>query len=105
MSGDGNTRFCRIGESDDQVSILVNGRTVSADARDSVAAILLLEGYLAVRVNRPSSVERAPFCMMGTCFDCLVTVDGELDVQSCLTPVREGMQIMTGSGVKRSCQA
>ena len=31
--------------------------------------------------------------MMGVCFECLVEVDGKASVQSCLTPVRDGMQV------------
>ena len=36
---------------------------------------------------------RAPFCMMGTCFECLVEIDGQPNRQACLTIVREGMDI------------
>lgn len=31
--------------------------------------------------------------MMGTCFECLVEIDGEPNRQACLTLVREGMDI------------
>ncbi|MBK1710972.1 2Fe-2S iron-sulfur cluster-binding protein [Marichromatium gracile] len=36
---------------------------------------------------------RAPFCMMGVCFDCLAVIDGVPSTQSCLVTVQEGMQV------------
>ena len=36
---------------------------------------------------------RAPYCLMGVCFECLMEIDGEPDVQSCLVTVREGMTV------------
>ena len=34
-----------------------------------------------------------PYCLMGVCFECLMEIDGEPDVQSCLVTVREGMVV------------
>jgi predicted molibdopterin-dependent oxidoreductase YjgC len=36
------------------------------------------------------------FCGMGVCFDCLVTVDGRPGVRACMTPVRDGMDVVRG---------
>ena len=44
---------------------------------------------------------RGPFCMMGVCFDCLVEIDGVPNVQGCMTPVREGMQVRAIQGKAR----
>ena len=44
---------------------------------------------------------RAPFCMMGVCFDCLVEIDGVGSQQACLVRVREGMQVATQRGARR----
>ena len=41
---------------------------------------------------------RAPYCLMGVCFECLVTVDGVGSRQGCLVPVREGMKVETQIG-------
>jgi predicted molibdopterin-dependent oxidoreductase YjgC len=65
---------------------------ITALASDTVASALLLAG---VRVSRKSSVSddaRLPFCMMGSCFECLIEIDGQV-VQSCLTPVKNGMKL------------
>jgi D-hydroxyproline dehydrogenase subunit gamma len=36
--------------------------------------------------------------MMGVCFECLVEIDGVPARQSCLIPVRDGMQINRQQG-------
>lgn len=37
--------------------------------------------------------KRAPYCLMGVCFECLVEIDGIQNRQACLEPVREGMHV------------
>ncbi|MFN3352857.1 MAG: 2Fe-2S iron-sulfur cluster-binding protein, partial [Brevundimonas sp.] len=44
---------------------------------------------------------RAPFCMMGVCFDCMAEVDGVSSVQTCLVTVREGMSVARQMGKRR----
>jgi sarcosine oxidase subunit alpha len=41
---------------------------------------------------------RAPYCLMGVCFDCLVTIDGVGSRQACLVPVQRGMNVETQQG-------
>ena len=77
------------------VAVTVDGRSVSAHAGDSVAAVLLAEGILPTRVSPASGAPRAPYCMMGVCFECLVTIDGVGNRQGCLVPIAEGMAIET----------
>ena len=58
-----------------------------------LAAALLAAGIVATRTTPAGDRPRGPFCMMGACFDCLAVVDGQRSVQTCLTPVREGMKV------------
>ena len=81
-----------------EVSITVDGRSVVAREGDSVAAALLGSGSLACRTTPVTGAPRAPYCMMGVCFDCLVSVDGVANRQGCLVPVREGMRIAIQHG-------
>ena len=37
--------------------------------------------------------KRAPYCLMGVCFECLVEIDGMKNRQACLEPVYEGMHV------------
>lgn len=87
-----------------RVTIRVDGNDVTAAAGDTVAAALLAAGVTAFRKAPVGGADRAPYCMMGVCFDCLVTIDGVGNRQACLVPVRDGMEITTGLG-KRSVSA
>lgn len=42
--------------------------------------------------------KRAPYCMMGVCFECLVAIDGRPGRQSCLVAVKDGMVIQRQEG-------
>ena len=75
------------------VSIWFEGEEILAEQGDSVAAALLAAGILVFRHTAVSGAARAPFCMIGNCFECLVEIDGETASQSCLTTVREGMRV------------
>ena len=80
------------------IEVTIDGRSVSVRAGDTVAAALLVSGVLASRVADVSGAPRAPYCMMGVCFECLVTVDGVGNRQGCLVPVAPGMRIDTQHG-------
>jgi predicted molibdopterin-dependent oxidoreductase YjgC len=68
--------------------INVNGRQLTVAAGVTLAAALEQAG---VRLTGA-----APFCAMGSCFACLVEVDGRHAVRACLEPVRTGMIVTTG---------
>ncbi len=80
------------------VRITVDGREVEAREGDSVAAALLAAGFTSCRTTPVSGAPRAPFCMMGACFDCLVAIDGVGSRQGCMVAVREGMKVATQRG-------
>ena len=80
------------------MSIEVDGERISARAGDTVAAALLAAGRDRCRTTPGSGAPRAPYCMMGVCFDCLVTIDGVGNRQGCLVTVRTGMTIETQQG-------
>lgn len=83
------------------VRFTFNDQTVQAQPGDTVAAALLAAGHTVCRSTPVSGAARAPYCMMGVCFECLVVIDGVGNRQGCLTPVQEGMQVQTQHG-KRS---
>ena len=78
---------------DDLVEILVDDVPIRARRGQNLAALLLSEGVTPFRNSPVTREPRAPFCMMGTCFECLVEIDGLSNCQACLTKVREGMRI------------
>ena len=77
----------------ERVTLLVDGKPCTAHVNDSVAAALLASGLDHCRTTAVSGTARGPYCMMGVCFDCLVTIDGAGNAQACLVRVRDGMHI------------
>ncbi|MEI2417644.1 (2Fe-2S)-binding protein [Orrella sp. JC864] len=75
------------------VRVTVDGGEVRCREGDSVAAALLASGHFDCRDTVVQGVPRGPFCMMGVCYDCLVTIDGIANRQACMTPVHAGMRI------------
>ena len=90
--------FKRLAEAGAPVAITVDGRAISARTGDTVAAALLLAGIDHCRTTPVSGAPRAPYCLMGVCFDCLVVIDGVGNRQGCLVPLRDGMRIETQHG-------
>ena len=80
------------------VEIFVDGRSVAAREGDTVSAALLASRLDARRATAVSGAPRLPYCMMGVCFDCLVTIDGVGNRQGCLVPVSPGMKIEVQKG-------
>ena len=75
------------------VTVYIGGTPHRARATDSVAAAMLAANVEHCRTTPVSGAPRAPYCMMGVCFDCLVTIDGVGNRQGCLVRVRDGMRI------------
>lgn len=59
----------------------------------SVAAALLEADITHFRNTPETGSPRAPFCMMGVCFDCLMVIDGAPNSQTCMIEIIEGMRI------------
>ena len=94
--------FKRLAEAGAPVAITVDGKAISARTGDTVAAALLAAGIDHCRATPVTGALRAPYCLMGVCFDCLVTIDGVGSRQGCLVPVHEGMVVETQLGKREA---
>jgi predicted molibdopterin-dependent oxidoreductase YjgC len=90
--------FRRVEPAAEVIRFVYEGSEVIAQPGDSVAAALLLAGETSLRTTPVSGLRRAPYCMMGVCFECLMEIDGVGNRQACLTPVTAGMQVRRQSG-------
>lgn len=81
-----------------ELPFTLDGEAVSGREGDTVAAALLALGRWSFRRTAVSGAERGPWCLMGVCHDCLVTIDGTGNAQSCLVPLRAGMAVETRRG-------
>jgi predicted molibdopterin-dependent oxidoreductase YjgC len=98
-SARGASMFRRLTEARGRaLTVLIDGVAMQAREGDSVAAAMLAAGRIIARTTPVSGAPRAPCCLMGVCFECLVTVDGVANRQGCMTLVRDGMHIETQQG-------
>jgi len=80
------------------VAVEVEGRSILVPPGASAAAAVLLAGLASIRDTPVGGGERAPYCMMGVCFDCLAEIDGVPNRQSCMVTARPGMRIRRQRG-------
>ncbi|MBB3217393.1 putative molibdopterin-dependent oxidoreductase YjgC [Ochrobactrum sp. RC6B] len=93
--------FLKTETPEETVTITFDARTLTVPANVTVAAALLGEGINRLRKSVVGDQPRAPYCLMGVCFECLVTIDGVQNRQACMTPVANGMVIYSQSGARR----
>lgn len=92
--------FRRLDTTTSVVRFSYEGRDLEGRSGDFVAAALLSAGVTDLRATPVSGAPRAPYCMMGVCFDCLIEIDGIGNRQACLTPIAEGMRVRRQRGAR-----
>jgi D-hydroxyproline dehydrogenase subunit gamma len=80
------------------VTISIDGVAMAAEEGEPIAAVLLRAPPFTTRATPISGTARAPYCMMGVCFECLVEIDGVTSARSCLTWARNGMIVRRQPG-------
>ena len=73
--------------------IQVDGNTVMAYPGETIAAVLLAQGWQMCRHTLISGEPRGPFCGMGLCFDCRVILNGTQNVRACITYAHPGDKV------------
>ena len=82
----------------DMVKIYVDEKIIEVPAGISVAAAILGHNHShhdkqAFHHNSMDGSPRAAYCLMGVCFECMMEINGESNVQSCLVTVQDGMKV------------
>lgn len=93
--------FRRLHEITDVVSFTFDGAPMTAERGQTLATALLADGVDVFRTSVVGGKPRGPYCLMGVCFECLLTVDGVQNRQSCLLEVRDGMEVTSQAGGRR----
>ncbi len=81
------------------VRFTFNGRTIEGKEGDTIASALhaadvRVLGH-SIFLHRP----RGFYCAIGNCSSCMMIVDGIPNVKTCITPLREGMDVRTQEGL------
>jgi D-hydroxyproline dehydrogenase subunit gamma len=82
------------------IAVEVEGQAVLVPPGASAAAAVLAAGLSSIRDTPIGGAERAPYCMMGVCFDCLAEIDDVPNRQSCMVTVQPGMRIRRQRGAR-----
>lgn len=77
-----------------------DGRQIDFHSGDTVASALLAAGVEAFRDHPLDGTQRAAYCMMGACFECLMQIDGKQNQQACLMAARPGMILSRQIGAR-----
>ena len=79
------------------IQITFDGKTISAYDNETIAVALHSAGVRTLTFsvkNRP----RGLYCAIGNCGSCMMVVNGEANVKTCVTLAKDGMTIETQQG-------
>lgn len=82
-----------------KVTFFLDGKEMEGFEGEPIAAALRAAGVTTHRHTRKFDKPRGIFCAIGRCTDCVMCVDGELNVRTCITPLKEGMHVETQYGL------
>ena len=77
---------------DREVTFTFDGQLIKAHEGQNLVAALLAAEIQNLRLHPVTQSPRSAFCMMGSCYECLVEIDGQ-SRQACQTLVRENMTV------------
>ena len=80
------------------VTIFLDGAPLAAFEGEPIAAALFAAGVRVFRRTSKRGEPRQLFCGIGRCTDCVMVVDGQPNVRTCVAPVREGMRVEVQDG-------
>ena len=89
-----------------QVQFTFDGKTIEGFEGEPIAIALRSKGILIHRYTAKRNEPRGMFCAIGRCTDCIMVVDGVLNVRTCVEPLKEGVVVQTqmGNGPERSSE-
>ena len=82
-----------------KITLMVDGETLEAYEGEPIATALVAAGRRVFRYTTKGNEPRGVFCALGRCTDCVMIVDGQPNVRTCVTPARDGMVIETQIGL------
>ena len=80
------------------VKFTYDGKEVEGYEGEPIAEELKANGVMIHRYTAKKHTPRGMFCAIGRCTDCVMVVDGEPNVRTCMTPLKEGMVVQTQYG-------
>lgn len=83
-----------------RVTITFEGEPLEVRVGETVLASVMAAGAGHNRTSPISGAQRAGYCQMGVCFECLMEIDGIPNQQACAIQVKSGMVVNRQYGKK-----
>ncbi|MDR0863054.1 MAG: (2Fe-2S)-binding protein [Oscillospiraceae bacterium] len=80
------------------VTFTHDGAAYTGFEGEPIAAALKAAGIVIHRYTKKYHSPRGVFCAIGRCTDCVMVVNGQPNVRTCVTPLAEGMTVDTQHG-------
>jgi hypothetical protein len=90
--------FRHVGATPRLVSVLVDDQAIELPDGEMLAAALLAAGYAVLNDSIVEGAPRGPFCLMGSCFQCIAEIDGQPQARTCRVAVRAGLRVRRPRG-------
>lgn len=81
------------------VTFTYDGKELTGFEGEPIASALKAAGVMVHRYTKKEHKPRGIFCAIGRCTDCVMVVNGQPNVRTCVTPLKEGMKVQTQYGV------
>jgi predicted molibdopterin-dependent oxidoreductase YjgC len=82
-----------------EVEFIFDGKKMKGFENEPIAIALKANGVMTHRYTKKEHKPRGLFCAIGRCTDCVMVVDGKPNIRTCVTPLKEGMDVRTQDGV------
>lgn len=76
-----------------KIRFLFEGKEMEGYEGEPIASALVANGVTMFRESPDLHRPRGFFCAIGNCSSCFMNVDGRPNVRTCITPIKEGMQV------------
>jgi hypothetical protein len=80
------------------VQFTFDGQTMEGFEGEPVAIALRSNGVLIHRYTMRRNEPRGMFCAIGRCTDCIMVVNGQPNIRTCVEPLKAGMVVETQKG-------
>ena len=81
-----------------EINFTFNGQPMKGYEGETIAAALHAAGVKVLAKSLEKHRPRGFYCAIGNCASCQRVVDGEPNVRTCITLLREGMTVETQEG-------
>lgn len=81
-----------------KIEFTFDGNTVVGYEGETIAAALHAAGVKVLSHSLEHKRPRGFFCAIGNCSSCLMEVNGEPNIRTCVEPLKEGMIVKTQIG-------